>query len=114
MIKKCKLITKWLDRMYLFKEDTLRDGVIDAKEIKQWKQILNKYEESLKEITFPTNEEKIDLKKYTRTDQSITTTEEVININPSAYHCNKQKNHCMLFIWKHETGIKINFDLWKP
>ena len=20
----------------------------------------------------------------------------------------------MLFIWKHETGIKINFDLWKP
>ena len=23
--KKCKLITKWLDRMYLFKQDTLRD-----------------------------------------------------------------------------------------
>ena len=20
----------------------------------------------------------------------------------------------MLYIWKHETGIKINFDLWKP
>ena len=31
--KKCKHISKWLDRMYLFKQDTLRDGVIDAKEI---------------------------------------------------------------------------------
>ena len=30
--KKCKHITKWLDRMYLFKQDTL-GGVIDAKEI---------------------------------------------------------------------------------
>ena len=49
--------------MYLFKQDTLRDGVIDAKEIEQWKQILNKYKESLKEITTPKNEEKIDLKK---------------------------------------------------
>ena len=37
--KKCKHITKWLDRMYLFKQDTLRDGVIHAKEIEQWKQI---------------------------------------------------------------------------
>ena len=37
--KICKHITKWLDRMYLFKQDTLRDGVIDAKEIDQWKQI---------------------------------------------------------------------------
>ena len=61
--KKCKHITKWIDRMYLFKQDTLRDGVIDAKEIEQWKQILNEYEESLKEITTPKNEEKIDLKK---------------------------------------------------
>ena len=33
--KKCKHITKWLDRMYLFKQDTLRDEVIDAKEIEQ-------------------------------------------------------------------------------
>ena len=56
-------ITKWLDRMYLFKQDTLRDGVIDTKEIEQWKQILNEYEESLEEITTPKNEEKIDLKK---------------------------------------------------
>ena len=37
--------------MYLFKQDTLRDGVIDVNEIDQWRQILNKYEESLKEIT---------------------------------------------------------------
>ena len=61
--KKCKHISKWLDRMYLFKQDTLRDGVIDAKEIEQWRQILNEYEESLKEITTPKNEEKIDLKQ---------------------------------------------------
>ena len=62
--KKCKHITKWIDRMYLFKQDSLRDGVIDAKEIDQWKQILNEYEESLKEITTPKNEEKIDLKRF--------------------------------------------------
>ena len=43
--------------------DILRDGVNDAKEIAQWRQILNEYEESLKEITSPKNEEKIDLKK---------------------------------------------------
>ena len=49
--------------MYLFKQDTLRDGVIDAKEIGQWRQILNESEESLKEITTPKHEEKIDLKK---------------------------------------------------
>ena len=61
--KKCKHITKWLDRIYLFKQDTLRDGVIDAKEIDKLKQILNEYEESLKEITSPKHEEKIDLTK---------------------------------------------------
>ena len=49
--------------MYLFKQDTLRDGVIDAKVIDQWRQILNEYQESLNEITTPKNEEKIDLKK---------------------------------------------------
>ena len=47
--------------MYLFKQDTLRDGVIGAKEIDKWKEILNEYEESLKEITTPTNDENIDL-----------------------------------------------------
>ena len=49
--------------MYLFKQDTLRDGVIDSKEINQWKEILNEYKDSLKEISSPKNEEKIDLKK---------------------------------------------------
>ena len=33
--KKGKHITKWLDRMYLFKQDRLRDRIIDAKEIEQ-------------------------------------------------------------------------------
>ena len=83
--------------MYLFKQDTLRDGVIDAKEIDQWKQILNEYEESLKEITTSKNEEKIDLKQDSRTDKSITTTEEVININPPAYECNKKIIVCYIF-----------------
>ena len=45
--KKCKHISMWLDRMYLFKQDTLRDGVIDAKEIDQWRQILKEYEARL-------------------------------------------------------------------
>ena len=49
--------------MYLFQQDTLRDEVIDVKEIDQWRQILNEYKESLKEITSSKNEEKIDLKK---------------------------------------------------
>ena len=53
-------------------------------------------------------------KNDSRTDQSITTTEEVINLNPPPYECNKNNNHCILNIWKNETGIKINFDLWKP
>ena len=61
--KKCKHITKWLNRMYLLKQDTLLDGVIDAKEIDQWRQILNEYEDSFKKITTPKNEEKIDLNK---------------------------------------------------
>ena len=42
---------------------TSRNGVIDAKEIEQWRQILNEYEESLKEITTSKHEKKIDLKK---------------------------------------------------
>ena len=54
--KKCKHITKWLDRMYFFKQDALRDAFIDVKETEQWKQIINEYEESLKEITSPKNE----------------------------------------------------------
>ena len=49
--------------MYQFKQDTLRDGVIDAKTIDKWRQTLKKYEESLTEITSLQNEKKIDLKK---------------------------------------------------
>ena len=49
--------------MYLFKQDTLRDGVIDAKEIDQWNQIFNEIEESLKELTTSKKEKKIDLKQ---------------------------------------------------
>ena len=82
-------MTKWLDRMYLFKQDTLRDGVIDAKEIDQWKQILNEYEESLKEITTPNNEENR-FNKDSKTNKFITTTEEVININSTAYEFYKK------------------------
>ena len=100
--------------MYLFKQDTLRDGVIDAKTIEQWKQILNEYEESLKEITSPKKRREDRFKNDSRTDKSNTTAEEVININPQPYGCNKKKNHCILNIWKHETKIKSNFDLWKP
>ena len=37
--------------MYLIIQDTLRDGVIDSTEINQWKEILNEYEECLKEIS---------------------------------------------------------------
>ena len=51
--KQCKHISTWKYRIYLFKQDTLRDGVIDANEIDQWRQILNGYKQSLKEITSP-------------------------------------------------------------
>ena len=61
--KKCKHISTWIYRMYLFKQDTLSDGVIDLTEFTQWKEILNKYKESLNKITSPTNEERINLKK---------------------------------------------------
>ena len=39
--------------MYLFKQDSLCNGVIYAKEINQWKQTLNNNDKSLKEITTP-------------------------------------------------------------
>ena len=82
----------------MFKQDTLRDKVIDAKEIEQWKHILNEYEKSLKEITIPKKRREDRFKKNPRTDKSITTTEQMININPSPYQYNKQKNHFMLYI----------------
>ena len=67
-------------------------------------------EEILKEITTPKNEEKIDLKKIQeqnqrpieRSDKSIITTKEVININHPPYQTNKKKYHCMLYILKQE------------
>ena len=74
MITKCKHMTNWLDRMYYFKQDTLRDKVIDAREIDQWRQILNEYKQSYIKITTPKKEEKIDLNKNSRTDKSITKT----------------------------------------
>ena len=103
----------WLERMYLFKQDTFRDGVIDATEIDQWRQILNEYEDSLKKILYQKTKRKQTLKN-SRTNKSITTTEEMININPPPYQCNTKNNHSILNILKHETGINVNFHLWKP
>ena len=56
---------------------------------------------SLKEITSPKKRRADRFKKDTRTDKSITTTEEMINPNPPTYECHKKKNHCILNIWKH-------------
>ena len=33
-----------IDQQHLFKQDTFRDGVVDAKEIDRWRQKLNEYE----------------------------------------------------------------------
>ena len=74
----------------------------------------NYYSKKRREDSFKKDSRTDGQRPIERSDKSITTTEEVININPPPYVCNKQKNHCMLYIWKHETGIKINFDLWKP
>ena len=38
----------------------------------------------------------------------------VTNSKFPAYESTKKKKHCLLYTWKHETGIKINFDLWEP
>ena len=42
--KKCKHIKEWIDKMYIFKDDVLKDNIIDNKEIQQWKQLLEEYE----------------------------------------------------------------------
>ena len=39
-------IIEWIDKMYLFKQDILKDNNIDAKEIMQWKEMLQDYEQS--------------------------------------------------------------------
>jgi glutathione S-transferase len=59
--KKCKHLTKWIERMYIFKTDALRDGLIDDKEIQQWRSILTEYEESIVDLKKP--EASADLKK---------------------------------------------------
>ena len=61
--KKCKHIKEWIDKMYIFKIEELKDNVIDVKEIQQWKQLLIEYEQSLTNIQSSKNEKKIDLKK---------------------------------------------------
>ena len=61
-------------------------------------------------------------KENTRTNKSTNKTNiinKIVNLpSSSSQTClsnesNNKKNHCLLNIWKHETGIKINFDLWK-
>ena len=61
--KKCKYIKEWIDKMYIFKVEALKDNVIDVKEIQQWKQLLIEYDKCLVNIQSSKNEEKIDLKK---------------------------------------------------
>jgi hypothetical protein len=47
---KCKHLKQWVDGMFLFKTDVLKDGVIDEKEINQWKDMLKLYDTSLIEF----------------------------------------------------------------
>ena len=60
--KECKHIKEWIDKMYIFKVEALKDNVIDAKEIQQWKQLLIEYEKETN-IQSSKNDSKIDLKK---------------------------------------------------
>ena len=108
--KKCKHIRTKIDRMYLFKQDTLRDRGIDAIKIDQWRQILNKYKESLKKITTPKHEKKIDI-KIIQEQINLLMNQKTIYLNFPSYKFNKKKHNYLLNIWKHETGIKSNFDL---
>jgi hypothetical protein len=39
-----KFIQSWLDKMYLFQSDALLDGRIDAKEIMQWRGLIEEYD----------------------------------------------------------------------
>ena len=61
--KKCKHIKEWIDKMYIFKIEALKDNVIDVKEIQQWKHLLIEYEQSLTKIQGSKNDPKIDLNK---------------------------------------------------
>ena len=49
--------------MYLFKTDVLKDGVIDEREISQWKDMLKQYDISLTEIKKDSKNSVIDLNK---------------------------------------------------
>ena len=57
--KKGKHIKEWIDKMYIFKVEALKDNVIDVKEIQQWKQLLIEYEEETN-IQSSKNDPKID------------------------------------------------------
>ena len=69
-------------------------------------QILNKYKESLKEITSPKNEQKIDLKN-TRTNQSTNKQEETIYLNPLAYKSNNKNYHFYLIFKSMKQKLKL-------
>jgi hypothetical protein len=56
-------LKEWIDKMYIFKTEALKDSKIDSHEIELWKKLLNEYEESLKEMPKNLKEETIDLQK---------------------------------------------------
>ena len=56
--KKCKHIKEWIDKMYIFKAEVLKDNIIDNKEIQQWKQLIEEYEKETKILT-SSNEKEI-------------------------------------------------------
>ena len=95
--------------MYLFKQDTLRDGVIDAIKNDQWRLILNKYEESLIEKTIPNKQRENRLKKFQKQISLLINQKKTIYLNSPTFKFYQKKNHCLLNIWKHEKGIKTNF-----
>ena len=49
--------------MYVFKSEALKDNVIGVKEINQWKELIQEYEEDISKIKTSKNEEQIDLNK---------------------------------------------------
>ena len=59
----CKHLQSWIDKMYLFKADALRDGIIDQKEINQFKDMLTEYALSLEKKNSPQKEEKLTVKQ---------------------------------------------------
>lgn len=39
-------LKEWIDRMYMFKNEALRDHILDQKEIELWNVLLNEYAQS--------------------------------------------------------------------